>query len=167
MNVDEKLKEDQEVLLEEKVKELTERWEKGEIQTGSKKQKQKNMGLIQSYSSMKRLPPDLKKGSLYVDDQNMTILVPVNYDQFVPFHISTITNVSVNAEGQWTYLRINFHTPSVGRSGADTLVFPDMSDPNAVFIKELTLKNSDHRGDSNHLKKSEKQIKELIKKGKV
>jgi len=97
----------------------------------------------------------------------MTILVPINQEKFVPFHISTITNVSVNNEGQWTYLRINFHTPSVGRSGADTLVFPDMTDPNAVFIKELTLKNSDHRGDSNHLKKAEKKIKELIKKGKV
>jgi nucleosome binding factor SPN SPT16 subunit len=125
------------------------------------------MGLIQSYTSIKQFPSDLKRGSLYVDEGNMSILVPISQEQFVPFHISTITNVSINSEGQWTYLRINFHTPSVGRSGADTLVFPDMSDPNAVFIKELTLKNSDHRGDSNHLKKAEKLIKELIKKGKV
>jgi len=83
----------------------------------------------------------------------------------VPFHISTITNVSINSEGQWTYLRINFHAPS--KSGSDSYIYPDMTDPNAIFVKELTLKNSDHRGENNHLKKAEKQIKDLIKKGKM
>jgi len=38
------------------------------------------MGLIQSYSSLKKFPVDLKKGSLFVDEPNMTILVPVNQD---------------------------------------------------------------------------------------
>jgi nucleosome binding factor SPN SPT16 subunit len=84
----------------------------------SKKQNQKNMGLIQSYSSIKRLPQDLKKGHLYVDNEFNTILLPVNSDQFVPFHISTVNTVSKSGEGEWTYLRINFHTPSVGKSGA-------------------------------------------------
>ena len=36
------------------------------------------MGLIQSYSSMKRFPQGLKKGELFVDEQNLTILVPIN-----------------------------------------------------------------------------------------
>jgi nucleosome binding factor SPN SPT16 subunit len=60
----------------------------------------------------------MKKGSLFVDEQNFSILVPINNEQFVPFHISTINNVSKSSEGQWTYLRINFHTPSLGKSGA-------------------------------------------------
>jgi nucleosome binding factor SPN SPT16 subunit len=84
------------------------RYEDGEIQLGAKKQKQKNMGLIQSYSSMKKFPTDLKKGQLYVDEKNYTILVPINNEQFVPFHIATVNNVSKSGEGQWTYLRINF-----------------------------------------------------------
>lgn len=75
------------------------------------------MGLIQSYSSIKKFPPDLKKGQLYVDENNETILLPVSNEQFVPFHISTVNTVSKSSEGQWTYLRINFHTPSVGKAG--------------------------------------------------
>ena len=78
------------------------------------------MGLIQSYSSVKRLPVDLKKGQLYVDEKNDTLLLPISTDQFVPFHISTINNVSKQEQGQWTFLRINFNTPNVstGKSGA-------------------------------------------------
>jgi hypothetical protein len=45
---------------------------------GAKKQVQKDMGLIQSYSSMKRFPQDLRKGQIYVDEENRTILVPIN-----------------------------------------------------------------------------------------
>jgi len=81
----------------------------------------------------------MKKGQFFVDDNHHAILVPVTPETFVPFHISTINNVSKSSEGQWTYLRINFHTPSVGKTGA--LNFPDHTDPNAVFVKELTLKN--------------------------
>jgi nucleosome binding factor SPN SPT16 subunit len=114
---------------------------------------------------MKKLPSDLKKGQLYVDEKNFTILVPINQEQFVPFHIATVNNVSKSGEGQWTYLRINFQTPPIGKSGS--LLFPDHTDPNAVFIKELTLKNKDKRGENNHLRLAEKKIKDLIKKAKV
>lgn len=89
-------------------------------------------------------------------------MLPVNADQFVPFHISTVNTVSKSGEGEWTYLRINFHTPSVGKSGA--LQFPDLADPNAVFVKEVTYKNQDRKGENNHLRIAEKQIKDLIKK---
>lgn len=146
---------------------MEERYRNGEIISNSKEDKQKNMGLIRSYDSIKNFPIDLKKGQLYIDEENLTILVPINEDQFVPFHISTINNVSKSGEGQWTFLRINFHTPSDGRSGTGALKFPDMSDPNAIFVKELTLKNRDQRGENNHLKKAEKQIKDLIKKAKM
>lgn len=76
--LEETLKKGQDELLDEKLEELKGRYERDEIQVNSKKQKQKNMGLIQSYSSIKRLPPDLKKGHLYVDDSNYTILLPVS-----------------------------------------------------------------------------------------
>lgn len=88
---------------------------------------------------MKKFPQDLKKGHLYVDDEYNTILLPVSAEQFVPFHISTVNTVSQSGEGEWTYLRINFHTPSVGKSGA--LQFPDLTQPNVVFVKEVTFKN--------------------------
>jgi nucleosome binding factor SPN SPT16 subunit len=123
------------------------------------------MGLIQSYSSIKKLPADLKKGQLYVDEKNETILLPISAEQFVPFHISTVNTVSKSGEGQWTFLRINFHTPTISKTGI--LQFPDLTDPNAVFIKEVTFKNQDKKGENNHLRIQEKKIKDLIKKAKV
>jgi nucleosome binding factor SPN SPT16 subunit len=79
---------------------------------------------------------------------------------FVPFHVSTIKSVSTKTEGQWTFLRINFHI-----SGGNTMQFPPIKDPNALFVKELTLKNQATKiGGENHLINAAKEIKELIKK---
>jgi nucleosome binding factor SPN SPT16 subunit len=96
----------------------------------------------------------LKRGQLYVDDKSDTILLPISAEQFVPFHVGTVNTVSKSDQGQWTYLRINFHTPSAGKPGA--LQFPDLTDPNAVFLKEVTFKNQDRKGENNHLKVCEK-----------
>lgn len=126
----------------------------------SKKQKQKDMGKIQSYSSIKKFPPEMRKGQVFVDEKNDTILLPINAEQFVPFHVSTINTVSKSDQGQWTFLRINFHIPGVGKN----LLFPDMTDPNSIFLKEVTFKNQDKKGENNHLRVVEKQIKDLIKK---
>lgn len=116
---------------------------------------------IQSYQNEKQLPKDLKPGLLYVDKQHNTILVPYNSaGAFVPFHVSTIKSVSTKNEGQWTFLRINFHI-----SGGNTMQFPVNKDPNALFVKELTLKNQATKiGGENHLITAAKDIKDLIKK---
>lgn len=93
-----------------------------------------------------------------MDQAHNTILVPYNAQgAFVPFHVSTIKNVATTTEGQWTFLRLNFHIP-VG----STMQFPD---PSAVFVKELTLKNQSTKvAGENHLITASKQIKDLIKK---
>lgn len=83
----------------------------------------------------------------------------MNNTTFVPFHISTIKNVSITPEGQMTFLRLNFHIP-----GGSVLQFPAMNgsqDP--LFIKELTLKNANSKNGQNHLNAAAKQIKDLIK----
>jgi hypothetical protein len=36
-----------------------------------------------------------------------------------------------------------------------------------VFVKEVTFKNQDRKGEGNHLRLAEKQIKDLIKKVKA
>lgn len=119
------------------------------------------MDKIQSYSNEKQFPRDIKPGMLYVDKNHDTVLIPVNNTQFVPFHISTIKNVSTTTEGQWIHLRLNFHIP-----GGSTLQFPNINEPNNLFVKELTLKNMT-RGGENHLNTAYKQIKDLIKKVKT
>jgi nucleosome binding factor SPN SPT16 subunit len=94
------------------LKELQKRFERNEIQGTAKKEKVKKMDEILSYKTEKQLPKDLKPGLLYVDKNNNTILVPYNsIGAFVPFHVSTIKNVSTTTEGQWTFLRLNFHIP--------------------------------------------------------
>lgn len=115
-----------------------------------------------SYTNDRQLPKDLKPGQLYVDKAHDTILVPFNNNAFAPFHISTIKNVSTTNEGQYTYLRLNFHVP-----GGSTLQFPQLNGPNALFVKELTLKTANNKGSSNHLVNAFKLIKDLIKKVKV
>lgn len=117
---------------------------------------------IQSYGNEKQFPKDLKPGLLYVDKLHNTILVPYNAQGvFVPFHVSTIKNVSTKNEGQWTFLRLNFHIP-----GGSTMQFPvNKEDPNNLFVKELTLKNQSIKiGGENHLITASKDIKDMIKR---
>ena len=55
-----------------------ERHKRGEILAEVKKQRVKDLGKIQSYSSLKRMPQNMTKGQVYIDEENFTILVPVN-----------------------------------------------------------------------------------------
>ena len=148
-------------LQDRKVEELRKRWDRGEIQSGTKKEKVKKMEDIQAYTNERQFPKDLKPGLIYVDKVHNTVLVPYNAQGvFVPFHVSTIKTVSTKTEGQWTFLRLNFHIP-----GGSSLQFPSSNDPNALFVKELTLKNQSHKsGAENHLTIASKDIKDLIKK---
>lgn len=52
----------------------------------------------------------------------------------VPYHISTIKNISQSVEGDYTYLRINFFHPgaTVGRNEGGMY-----SQPDATFVKEV------------------------------
>ena len=78
----------------------------------TKKEKVKKMGNIIAYRSEKEFPRDMKPGQLYVDKARNVVLLPINNGKFVPFHISTIKNVSTTTEGQSVYLRVNFHIPA-------------------------------------------------------
>ena len=56
---------------------------------------------------------------LVSDKKHEAVVLPV-FGIAVPFHISTIKNLSQNTEGDTTYLRINFFTPggTFGRTDA-------------------------------------------------
>ena len=79
----------------------------------------------------------LKTNMTMVDGKAETLLVPV-FGRLVPFHISTVKNVTKSEEGGWTYLRINFVAPTA--AGATTGMPPE-SKPEDHFIRELTLKS--------------------------
>jgi nucleosome binding factor SPN SPT16 subunit len=81
----------------------------------------------------------------------------------VPFHVSTIKNVSKNEEGKHFYLRVNFLHPGAGIMKDSKYVLPELRDANNFYIKELTFRSSNPR----NLNNSFKTLKELIKKVKA
>ena len=78
----------------------------------------------------------LKTSQSMVDGKAETLLVPV-FGRLVPFHISTVKNVTKSEEGGWTYLRINFVCPT---AAGGTTGMPPESKADDHFIRELTLK---------------------------
>ena len=108
------------------------------------------MDLIQAYRSKKDYPKDVEPGKIYVDVKNFAVLIPNTPTTFIPVHISTIKSVSDTNQGQWTFLRINFHT-----SGGNTMAFPPMKDPNNLWMQALTMKTQ-ATGPNNRLSRASK-----------
>lgn len=108
---DENRKTHQTELLISKMEDVKSRYDKGEIKNVKKKEVLKMLNELNSYNSVSNLPVELIPGKLYVDKAKDSILIPIN-SSMVPFHASIIKNISMNQEGNWTNLRINFHIPS-------------------------------------------------------
>jgi nucleosome binding factor SPN SPT16 subunit len=89
---------------------------------------------------------------IYVDTRRDTVMLPV-YGVMVPFHISTIKNVSKNEDD----LRINFIAPGAPMAFGQKLL--GMKD-NVVYIREVTFHCPDTKGLNNSLR----LIKELRKR---
>lgn len=107
-STEEKRKEHQKelaALLNEKAKERLAK------QSGAKDVEKVRKNTI-SYKNVNQMPrvPEVKELKLYVDQKYETVILPI-YGIAVPFHISTIKNISQSVEGDYTYLRINFFHP--------------------------------------------------------
>lgn len=100
------------LLLNEKAKERLAK------QSGAKDTEKVRKNTV-SYKNVNQMPrvPEVKELKLYVDQKYETVILPV-YGIPVPFHISTIKNISQSVEGDYTYLRINFFHPgsTMGRN---------------------------------------------------
>lgn len=90
-----------------------------------------------AYKNVKDFPKENEISDLkiYVDKKNEVVILPV-FGIPVPFHISTIKNVSTSNEGDYLYLRINFFFP--GSTLEKGSVFPSNE---ATFLKELTYRS--------------------------
>lgn len=118
-----------------KERDLRLRFDRGEIQVNKTKKKIKKMNTIQAYKSVKDFPNALQPGKIFVDTTKHVVLIPNSAKTWIPVHISTIKSVSDTLQGQWTFLRINFHT-----SGGNTMEFPSMSEVNSLWLKAMTMK---------------------------
>lgn len=111
--------------------------------------------------------PTLKPRCIIVDMEHEAIIVPINGIP-VPFHISTLKNATKSDEGQYSYLRVNFHTPqaTVSRGPGrpdNSPKFPGFAvdeGSTVSFIKEFTFRSSNPINLNDCLRK----IKELRKR---
>lgn len=131
INTEEKRKEHQRELAQQ----LNERARERLAKQGNSKEVEKVRKNTVSYKSMSQIPrePEVKELKLYVDKKYETVIMPVFGIQ-VPFHISTIKNISQSVEGEYTYLRINFFHPGATMGRNEGGLYPQ---PEATFVKEV------------------------------
>ncbi|CAI5734791.1 unnamed protein product [Peronospora destructor] len=116
---------------------------------------------IKAYSGPQHYPSELRERQVMVDMRAEAVILPINGVP-VPFHISTIKNVSKSEEDKATYLRINFYVPgtSLGRDVLPAMANAITKLPNKMFIKELGFRST----DAHNLNNQFRLIKELQKR---
>lgn len=137
-------------------------------QSGGKEQEKVRKSTVsyKSHSQMPRTEPEVKELKIFVDRKYETVILPV-FGIPVPFHISTIKNISQSVEGDYTYLRVNFFHPgaTMGRNEGGTYPQPD-----ATFVKEVTYRSTNVKeagelsAPSSNLSTAFRLIKEVQKK---
>jgi nucleosome binding factor SPN SPT16 subunit len=152
------------IALNEKAKERLSR------QSGGKEAEKSRKSNV-SYKSVNQMPrePEVKDLKLYVDRKYETVIMPI-FGIPVPFHISTIKNISASVEGDYTYLRINFFHPgaTMGRNEGGNYTNPD-----ATFLKEVTYRSTNTKepgeisAPSTNLNTAFRLIKEVQKRFKT
>jgi nucleosome binding factor SPN SPT16 subunit len=83
--------------------------------------------------------PRLSELKITVDRRAETVLLPI-YGQAVPFHLSTLKNISKSDEGEHILVRFNFITPGQATGKKEEHVFED---PNATFVRTLSYRSNE------------------------
>ncbi|XP_077975162.1 FACT complex subunit SPT16-like [Styela clava] len=90
-----------------------------------------------SYKSSSLLPfkePDIHDLKIFIDKKYETVVLPI-FGLPTPYHISTVKNISMSTEGDYSYLRINFFCPGSGIGRVDNQAY---ANNDSTFVKELT-----------------------------
>jgi len=155
-----KRKEHQDELLNVKLAELNDRIARNEIVISSNKQKAKTMTDIKSYRNPKEVPTGIPMRKIFLDEKRDTLLLPVSKKNFMIFHLSFIKSISLTGEGEYSFLRINLHTPGAAVNVNQSMIYPNLMGPNGMFLKELTFRSN----DTQNLQSTCKTIREHLKK---
>jgi len=138
--------------------------------TGAKQEQKVRKSNI-SYKGINHMPkePEISELKIYVDRKYETIILPI-CGLPIPFHISTIKNISQSVEGDYTYLRINCFHPGSTLSKNESGMF---TNPDATFLKEITYRSTNVKepgeisAPSSNLNTAFRLIKEVQKKFKT
>ncbi|KAM0682615.1 FACT complex subunit spt16 [Mitosporidium daphniae] len=101
---------------------------------------------IECYKKEAFLPKAVRDLKILVDAKNDCVVLPI-FGLPVPFHVSTIKNVSKSEEGEFVYLRINFNSPA-----GDLL-------KSSSFVRSLSFRST----DSFHMLSCWKELNDLRK----
>lgn len=112
----------------------------------------------ESYVRDSQIPTNVRDLRIHVDWKSQTIILPI-YGRPVPFHINSYKNGSKNEEGEYTYLRLNFHSPGAGGISKKTEELPYEESSDNQFFRSITLRSKD--GD--RISEAFKQITDLKK----
>lgn len=113
----------------------------------------------ESYVRESQIPNNVRDLRIHVDWKSQTIILPI-YGRPVPFHINSYKNGSKNEEGEYTYLRLNFHSPgSAGGIPKKATELPYEESPDNQFVRSITMRSKD--GD--RISEAFKQIVDLKK----
>ncbi|WWC58713.1 FACT complex subunit SPT16 [Kwoniella dejecticola CBS 10117] len=115
------------------------KWEKGG--KGKDGEGDKVVKRYESYRREEQLPRALEDRRVYVDEQRQSVVLPIN-GFAVPFHISTIKNVTKTEESDHIVLRINFQSPGQIAGKKEDMPFED---PDANFIRSASFRSQDQR----------------------
>ncbi|KAJ2461473.1 FACT complex subunit spt16 [Coemansia sp. RSA 2424] len=94
---------------------------------------------FESYKRETALPREVRNCKILVDERADSIILPI-YGMAVPFHVSTLKNISRNDEGEYVYLRLNLVSPGQGAGKKDGL---PVEDPGNTFVRSLTFRSTD------------------------
>ncbi|ODO07204.1 FACT complex subunit SPT16 [Cryptococcus wingfieldii CBS 7118] len=115
------------------------KWEAGD--EGKNGAQQKVVKKYESYRREEQLPKSVEDRRVHVDESRQSVIVPIN-GFAVPYHISTIKNVTKTEEANHIVLRINFQSPGQIAGKKEDMPFED---PDANFIRSISLRSQDSR----------------------
>ena len=98
----------------------------------------------ESYVRESQIPSNVRDLRVHIDYRNQTIIVPI-YGRPVPFHINAFKNGSLNDEGDFTYLRLNFNSPGAGGTASKKTELPYEDSPDSSFLRSITLRSRDRQ----------------------
>eukprot|EP00927_Polykrikos_kofoidii_P082060 TRINITY_DN8051_c0_g2_i1.p1 TRINITY_DN8051_c0_g2~~TRINITY_DN8051_c0_g2_i1.p1 ORF type:complete len:1181 (-),score=263.83 TRINITY_DN8051_c0_g2_i1:81-3560(-) len=133
MQAEVKIEEQQVAMRAKKFEEIKQRFASGGFGQGAGQIGLPKLHEYHAYSSLDRLPKELKPNLVQLDIGREVLLVPVA-GSMVPFHTKMIKNMSRNSTEQREFLRVNFFTPGAGKSQDD---YP-MINGSRVYVKELS-----------------------------
>jgi nucleosome binding factor SPN SPT16 subunit len=140
----EKIKENQRRLHAERAKAGMKKYENGNASNGDGAEKA--VKKFESYRREEQLPRSIEDRRIHVDETRQSVILPI-YGYAVPFHISTIKNVTKTDATDHMVLRINFQTPGQIAGKKEDMVSRSFRELGAKLINSPSLMSTPPSSD--------------------